>query len=357
MPQDASTAANRPEENSETAPPWPPLVLSVASVIFTAGFSSLWGGVMASLNRRRLDPPKIAWGPLLVGLLGLGTSIGTSAATRAPWWMSPYSRIVWLVRLEQWDFWMFWLGPAVEVVCCLFIVFVFVFPQRRRYNAWRAAGGRRSSVAVPLLAGIALTIGSMSLDVFSQGRFFSAIADTAYRQGLEKVADGRPQEALEDFSRAIRFDPANAEAFLQRARLLASLGKDQEALKDYDRAVKLRPDDLDLRLERAELSLAIGDNKQAIEDANKIIKAQPDFALGRYTRAVAYEHQGQFQKALADLDAAVNSQPKSALFHFERGRVRLRLNKPDSAIEDFTQAIEKSPKIPRTTITGRWRIC
>ncbi len=347
MPQDASTAANRSEENPEAAAPWSPLVLGVASVLFTAGFSSLWGGAMASLNRRRLDPPKIAWGPLLVGLLALGTSIATSVLTRAPWWMSPYSRIVWLVRLGLWDAWIWWLGPAMEVVCCIFIVLVFVLPQRRRYQAWRAAGGRRSSVAVPVLAGIALTIGSMSLDVFSQGRFFAAMADTAYRQGLEKVADGRHDEALEDFNRAIRLDPTQAEAFLQRARLRASRGKDQEALKDYDRAVELRPDDLDFRLERAELAVAIGDDQRAIEDTDKIIKAQPDFGLVLYIACEGVRASGEaFQEALNDLNAAVKSEPKSALFHFERGRVQLELERPDGPSRTLPQQSTSVPGDP-----------
>ncbi len=345
MTQDASVRADSPAKSppKNAAPPWPPVILAIATVFFTAGFSAVWGGVMASLNRRRLDPSRFAWGPLLVGVAALAASLITSIAYGAPWWMSPYSRFMWLFRLGLWDAWVWWIGPAIEAVSCIFIVLIFVVPQRQRFQAWRVEGGRRSSVAVPLLAGMALSVGSLLLDVNSQTRFFASIADAAYREGLEELADGRPAVALEKFNEALRLNPDYVDALLQRGRLLARQGKEKDALADYARAVELRPADLDLRLERAELALAMGEIKQTIEDADKIIKAHPKLGLARYIRAVAYEHVNRFQEALADLDAAVEAEPKSALFRFERGRVRLQLGRIDPAIEDFTEAIEKAP--------------
>lgn len=334
---------NRAED---VAPPWPPLVLGAASIVFAAGFSALWGGVMACLNRRRLDSRRVAWWPLVIGVLALGTSVATSVISQAPWWMSPYSRIVWLVRLGLWDFWIWWIGPAAEVAGCILILLTAYLPQQRIYREVRKSGGRRSGVAVPILTGFALAILSISLDGFSQQRFFSEMAETAYREGLEQLADGRRDEALKEFDRAIQIASDHADARIQRARLRASSGKDEEALDDYAHALKVRPDDLDLRMERAALAVASRKDQQAIEDTDRILKEHPDDALALYTRAVAHEHQQKFSVALDDLNVAVKAAPKSALIHFERGRVRLRLNRIDEAIEDLTKAIDLSPKDP-----------
>ena len=52
----------------------------------------------------------------------------------------------------------------------------------------------------------------------------SFTAEIYYNQGVEKARIGRYQEAIEDFTRAIRFNPQYAEAYEQRGRTCSELG-------------------------------------------------------------------------------------------------------------------------------------
>ena len=52
---------------------------------------------------------------------------------------------------------------------------------------------------------------------------------------------GRHAEALADFDAAIRLDPTDAEAHVNRGLTYFDLGRHVEALADYDAAIRLDP--------------------------------------------------------------------------------------------------------------------
>ncbi len=345
MPQEAAPTAKSPDAPQETsaAPPWPPLVLGLASLIFTAGFSSLWGGVMASLNRRRLDQPKIPLWPIIIGVLALGASIATSISSGTPWWMTPYSRIRWLFLLQWGDFWQWWIGPAMEVLGCLVILLFGFLPQRQRYREWRAANGRRSSIAIPVLAGMSIAVCSLALDGLSQGRYFEEMANTAYKAGLEQFAAGHLDQAKEEFDQAIRFNPDHAKALMLRAKIYLANGKNKEALEDLAHAIKKRPDDMGLRLDRAAVAMETGDAPQAIEDANLVLKEHPDLAPALDLRAKAYAWQKKFPEAIADLNRIIRLNPEHTNALIRRAELQLASGKKKEALEDLAHAIEKRP--------------
>ncbi|MCM8763596.1 MAG: tetratricopeptide repeat protein [Candidatus Omnitrophica bacterium] len=60
-------------------------------------------------------------------------------------------------------------------------------------------------------------------------------------RGVSKVNAGDRQEAINDFTRAIRFYPDFAPAYYNRAVFQANLGLDREAISDYYRAIEYNP--------------------------------------------------------------------------------------------------------------------
>ncbi|MCM8784303.1 MAG: hypothetical protein NC818_05995 [Candidatus Omnitrophica bacterium] len=60
-------------------------------------------------------------------------------------------------------------------------------------------------------------------------------------RGVSKVNASDRQEAINDFTRAIRFYPDFALAYYNRAVSQANLGLDREAISDYYRAIELNP--------------------------------------------------------------------------------------------------------------------
>ncbi len=67
----------------------------------------------------------------------------------------------------------------------------------------------------------------------------SLSAETFYNQGVEKVETGRYQEAIEDFTKAIRFNPNYIEAYKSRGFACSKLGYSNRANSDFKKAVEL----------------------------------------------------------------------------------------------------------------------
>ena len=64
-------------------------------------------------------------------------------------------------------------------------------------------------------------------------------AEKQYNAGLHLQEQGRLEEAIQDYDEAIRLDPQDADAYINRALAYTLLGKDAEANRDVDRAVEL----------------------------------------------------------------------------------------------------------------------
>lgn len=325
-------------------PPWSPLVLSIASLVFTAGFSSLWGGVTAALNRRRLGDSRRAWLPLVFGAVGLlGALVSYLFVSEAPWWTPPFIRVWMIVKYQLFGSLLWWVGPVLELAAWAAIVIVELGSQRTLYKKLRAAGGRRASLAVPLLIGLIATFAAVNVGLYGQQHARARLAGTKYQTGLERLADDRYIAALEAFSQAVELAPDNADARLHRARLLSQLGKPQDGLKSYDKVLELRPDDVVARLERARLLVALGKYEDAEGDCTFLLKKDPNQIPARFMRAVARFELQNYQQSLEDMNRALKADPADPLMHAYRGKINLKLKRSETAIDDFTKAMQGQP--------------
>ena len=106
--------------------------------------------------------------------------------------------------------------------------------------------------------------------------------------------------ALSDLNTAIGLDPSQAEFFITRASIQASLGEPAKALADLDRAIALAP-----RLEKAWSVRGLthfskGDTNRAIADFSEAIRLAPDADDNYRFRAAARRAAGQEAEAAAD---------------------------------------------------------
>ncbi|WP_306226201.1 tetratricopeptide repeat protein [Bosea beijingensis] len=106
--------------------------------------------------------------------------------------------------------------------------------------------------------------------------------------------------ALSDLDTAIGLDPSQAEFFVTRASIQASLGEPTKALGDLDRAITLVP-----HLERAWSLRGLthfnnGDTNRAIADFDEAIRLAPDADDNYRFRAAAKRAAGREAEAVAD---------------------------------------------------------
>jgi len=58
-------------------------------------------------------------------------------------------------------------------------------------------------------------------------------------KAIDRSDDGDYEGALKLLGRAIKADPANPQAYFERAMALLNMSRDREALADFDRALEL----------------------------------------------------------------------------------------------------------------------
>src|SRR3954467_5590991 len=93
------------------------------------------------------------------------------------------------------------------------------------------------------------------------------------------------------------------------------------ALSDYSDAIKINPKHARAFNNRGTIYKEKGDLDRAIADFSEAIRLDPKFAAAFFNRGNAYDDRGDDAKALADLDAAIRLDPKNAAALTVRGVV------------------------------------
>ena len=96
---------------------------------------------------------------------------------------------------------------------------------------------------------------------------------------------GRDEKALEDYSRAIRLDPEDAEAYVNRGNILFKLSKFQRSINDYTKAISLNPTYYNAYNNRGVTFNRVG----------KYAESERDFAKAEELRALAGVEQPERQ--------------------------------------------------------------
>jgi tetratricopeptide (TPR) repeat protein len=133
-------------------------------------------------------------------------------------------------------------------------------------------------------------------------------AERAHDTGLELALDGRHQEAIAEFDRAIELDPGLAEAYGAR-------GFSYGQLENYDKA---------------------------FDDTNKAVELAPDKAIGYYQRALITGINGDVDAALADLDKAAELDPEDPDIFMSRAAIHIYRGNCEASIDDFTRGFGTS---------------
>jgi len=166
------------------------------------------------------------------------------------------------------------------------------------------------------------------MKVLSLGMVGFALAATmAFGQGNQEAAnltkEGIEASKAKDWDKAItafrkaaqleaHYAPNLASALQQRATTYVSQKKFQEAIADYSEALKIKSDDPDAYERRAYAEMQLKDYDKALHDYNEAIKHSPEEAKYYQVRALIYQNKGDFKAALADTEKTLKLDPNNA---------------------------------------------
>lgn len=135
-------------------------------------------------------------------------------------------------------------------------------------------------------------------------------APDPWKAPAEMLNSGKPEAALEMYSKLVRQMPKDPRGYLGRGRALWRLQDHDGAIEAFDQAIALNP-------------------KEASAFNN---------------RGLALEGKGELERARGDFDQAIILEPGSAAFRYNRAGLWTSLNEPEKAVADYDKAIELNPK-------------
>ena len=149
--------------------------------------------------------------------------------------------------------------------------------------------------------------------VFGQGNQEAA---NLTKEGIEASRAKDWDKAITAFRRAAQLEehyaPNLAAALQQRATIYVGQKKFQEAIADYSEALKIKSDDADVFERRAYAEMQLKDYDKALHDYNQAIKISPQEAKYYQVRALIYQNKGDFKAALADTEKTLQLDPENA---------------------------------------------
>lgn len=97
-----------------------------------------------------------------------------------------------------------------------------------------------------------------------------------FEDGVVFLQDGKNEQAVEAFTRALQINPRLASAYNNRGIAWRSLGKFDKALADFTKAIEVDPELADAYTNRATIRYFQGLWGQAVEDCEKALTITPD---------------------------------------------------------------------------------
>lgn len=178
----------------------------------------------------------------------------------------------------------------------------------------------------------------------SQEDYATGIRAGSHRlRGEMLYDDGRYQEALLFFKRAVALNPADVHAYARLGNTLFALERYQEALEAYDHALELDHNNAIYEVDRAETLLALKRDDQALEACARAQKLDPLNAAAYGVQGTIYLEMGLDEGALRCYQQASERDPKNPRYYRYRGDALRWLGRDEEALVAYDQALALKP--------------
>jgi len=138
-------------------------------------------------------------------------------------------------------------------------------------------------------------------------------------------------------------DPASVDALHLLGEVCFAQGRLDEAVRLYDRALAIRPGDAALHYNRGNIQHALGRYEDALRSFDATVARAPDSAVSHYNRGNALRALGRDADALAAYDRAIALDAANADAHLNRGNALRALERDAEAVLSYDQAIALRP--------------
>lgn len=175
----------------------------------------------------------------------------------------------------------------------------------------------------------------------------SATNEAAFCNALGIVLgkQGRVDEAIAQFRKAVRIDPSLADARSNLALALQKAGKLDEALAQCREALQINPNFAEGHYNLGCVLFQRGEVEEALHEFQEALRIRPDYGEARYNLNIAFSRWGQIRNALAEQRAALEKRPQDAALL--RALAWTLATNPNVSIRNGGEAIELAERAVR----------
>jgi len=140
-----------------------------------------------------------------------------------------------------------------------------------------------------------------------------------YDRGVHLQDQGKLDEAVAEFRKAIRLKPDLAEAHGNLGVALRAQGKQEEAIAEFRAATRIKPDSADAHISLGVALKAQGKLEEAVAESRTAIRIKPDDADKHVNLGNLLDDQGKLAEAIAEYRAALRLKPDYSGAHYNLG--------------------------------------
>ncbi|XP_035584032.1 tetratricopeptide repeat protein 6 isoform X3 [Zalophus californianus] len=150
---------------------------------------------------------------------------------------------------------------------------------------------------------------------------------------------GQQQNAMKDYQAAISLNPTYSLAYFNAGNIYFHHRQFSQASDYFSMALKFDPENECATMNRAIANTILGKYKEAKEDFAYVVESCPFWAAVYFNRAHLYCCLKQYELAEEDLSKALSLKPDDALVYKLRAEVRGKIGLIEEAVADYIQAL------------------
>jgi tetratricopeptide (TPR) repeat protein len=184
---------------------------------------------------------------------------------------------------------------------------------------------------------------SNDIVLFTRNLEFEPAPQISLDLGLALAAQGRIDEAITQYSKALRIKPDFAEAHLNLGNALAAQGRIDEAMAQYSEALRIKPDFPGAHINLGAALAGQGRIDEAMAQYFEALRIKPDFPEAHNNLGIALARQGRIDEAMAHYSEALRIKPDFLEAHNNLGIALASQGRIDEAITQYSEALRIKP--------------
>lgn len=166
----------------------------------------------------------------------------------------------------------------------------------------------------------------------------------AYAQrGLVQLMQNNWAGAESDFKQAIAIRSSNSTAHFGLGRAYLGQGKVDAALKELNTAAYLNTNSAPVQIALGDAWRIQGNTNAAVSAYQKAIAIKSENEMAYLNLSQIREDRGDLELAMAELRSGIELNPANVPLHLRVGDIALKLEKSDVAIDEYTKALRLDP--------------